>query len=114
MNEEITNESKFKRTLHVYSQGFCHDPAGILGTKESLLSLRNAIDKAIETEGVSSCLQFTKDGEGYSFLVSCRELNENDGLPYSLDCCMKPIETGVPITFATKEEYKKHVREPEL
>lgn len=110
----ITDESKFKRTMHVYSQGFCHDPVGILGTKESLISLRDAINKAIETESVSSCLQFTKDGEGYSFIVSCRELNDSDGLPYSLNGCMEPVETFVPTTFATKEECVKHIKNPEF
>lgn len=72
--------------LHVYSQSTTHDDAVIVGTKASLVALRDAITQAIET-GESTFESFVSDGEGFTCRVKTREEGSsyfnNVALPYT-------------------------------
>ena len=58
--------------LHLYGQEYYHDETYIVGSKESLLSLKKAIEDALET-GRGSTEFFTADGEGYDTNIILRE-----------------------------------------
>jgi len=60
--------------LKVYGAPFWHSSVNIVGSKDSLIDLRDAIDKAIK-EGASSADFFETDGEGYRVTVNCEERN---------------------------------------
>ena len=55
--------------LHIFAQHYWHDEAYVVGDRDSLIVLRDALDRAIangisETPTDSECLA-TNDGEGY-------------------------------------------------
>lgn len=54
--------------LHLYAQPFWHAEAYIVGDREGLTALRNAIDAALET-GRATALPFASDGEGYELEI---------------------------------------------
>ena len=56
--------------LHIYGQVYNHDHAFIVGNREALESLRDAIEAALETgSAVGETSPFTADGEGYVLKV---------------------------------------------
>ena len=70
-------------TLHIFGQQFEHDDAHLFGTVESLISLRDAINNAIEN-GEGYAESFCSDGEGFGiniFLCADDEINQLP-LPY--------------------------------
>jgi hypothetical protein len=68
--------------MHVYPQSREHEDSIIVGNKEALLNLRNAIDKALEEkQGIAS--SFTRDGEEYYTVVICDNV-DNLTFPYSV------------------------------
>lgn len=61
-------------TLHLYAQECEHDNAYIVGSRESLTKLRNAVDEALANKAQhksSDALAefFAADGEGYGLYV---------------------------------------------
>lgn len=54
-----------EKLLHIYSQEYWHDDAFLVATRDGLLALRAAIDRALK-KGTGSSRFFTGDGEGYS------------------------------------------------
>lgn len=54
--------------LHVYAQGQWHGDAWLVGDREGLTALRDAVDRAL-TDGSAACEAFVDDGEGYAVLV---------------------------------------------
>jgi len=71
--------------LHVYAQQLNHDAAWLVGDKQALCELRDAVDRAIQ-DG-NTCLDFeTQDGEGYSLYIAGLETKdiawEQLDLPY--------------------------------
>lgn len=86
--------------LHIYSQNYWHSPAYIVGDKETLLALKEAIDKAL-TQNQSSFESSTIDGEGYDVKVFLKESSneeywDNAALPYTDDVAMSPKEAIWP------------------
>ena len=71
-------------TVHIYPQDCWHDQAYIAGTKGGLRSLRDAIDRALET-GFDKCTTFVSDGEGYDIVILPVDEATADklGLPYT-------------------------------
>jgi len=71
--------------LHIYAQVYNHDHAFIVGNKEALENLRNAIQAAIDDTELN-CTAFAADGEWYEIKVY-REEDEaywhNSALPYT-------------------------------
>lgn len=55
-------------TLHIYGQRWWHDTATVMGDRESLERLRDAIIVALEN-GIGECEAMTSDGEGYTVRV---------------------------------------------
>lgn len=75
--------------LHIYAQELNHDEAFIVGNKEGLLRLKEAIDKALNEEAYLSRNVFVSDGEGYNVVVICNDKEPQDDtwqnliLPYT-------------------------------
>lgn len=69
------------KLLHIYAQDHEHDGAWIVGSKEGLIALRDAIDQAIQTgvgwtpSGYESRGVMATDGEGYDVRV----IQDNSG-----------------------------------
>ena len=90
------------RYLHIYGQSDWHSEAFIVGDREALIFLRNAIDRAIENgkpesvgigrgrntdvslDSADSCV-FVNDGEGYEPIVICAspETMDKMAVPYT-------------------------------
>jgi hypothetical protein len=96
--------------LHVYGQEHPHDDVFIVGSKEALLSLRGAIDRAI-SDGEASDSAMTGDGEGYVVLVvQVRpEALETAAMPYARDDFGG--EGSAPHELLTSGTYKRLVEE---
>lgn len=70
--------------LHIRSQSHWHSEAEIRATRAGLLSLRNAIDAALDS-GKGNAQAFASDGEGYAIaVVRCRTVSSL-GSPFYLD-----------------------------
>lgn len=71
--------------LHIYAQTFYHDHAFLVGNRESLELLRDAIDSAL-AEGEGKATAYVSDGEGFDVQVYKEEEESywNDALlPYT-------------------------------
>lgn len=57
--------------LHVYAQPWEHSDAWLVGNREGLTALRDALNRALasETTEPAGCLQFVADGEGYACFI---------------------------------------------
>jgi len=57
--------------LHLYAQSWEHNDAWIVGNREGLTALRDALNRALETETTkpTACLAFATDGEGYACFI---------------------------------------------
>jgi hypothetical protein len=55
--------------LHLYAQAFQHQEAWVVGTKESLIALRDTINQVLESGEPKAVSAYTNDGEGYRVLV---------------------------------------------
>lgn len=77
--------------LHVYSPSYFHDHAFIVGNKEALEALRDAIEAALETgSAVGETTASTADGEGFDLKVYREEDEEywdKASLPYTDRTC---------------------------
>jgi len=67
--------------LHLYAQDMQHDPAAIVGTREGLEALRDAITRALDTGQPASAPAMTDDGEHYGAVVVPVTPAQMDGLP---------------------------------
>lgn len=71
--------------LHIYGQTYNHDHAFIVGNKEALESLRDAIQAALDGK-TTECVAFAADGEGYEVKVYQEDSDvywDNASLPYT-------------------------------
>jgi len=60
--------------LHVYAQPFSHGDAWLVGNRDSLIALRDAIADALEGPvHAGSVHAFATDGEGYTAIVLLEE-----------------------------------------
>ena len=86
-------------SLHIYAQQQRHDSCHIVGTWSELVKLREAINRAIESQQVASGLHtagvpstgdvgrcevnmFVNDGECYTLVVQCVENMDGMAVPY--------------------------------
>jgi len=80
-------------TLHIYAQDIFHAPAYVIGNREGLEQLRDAINIAL-VDGVASKVAFASDGEGYEIYVGKTSTNKqwsNVQMPYTdHEFCGKP------------------------
>lgn len=78
------------RLLHIYAQHSWHMPSRIVGNKNALTVLRDAIDEAIH-KGNAETGAMTVDGEGYSVEVEMCDAKwgsrgwSSQRLPYTAD-----------------------------
>lgn len=75
------------RRLHVYGPDQWHGETFVVGNREALLALRDALDEALET-GSGLALAYAADGEGFScgvLLVEDEEVWAEVVLPYHSD-----------------------------
>ena len=74
--------------LHIYSQYAHHCEAIIVGDREALIALRDALNQAL-TQGAGTSAAFTNDGEGYFACVRIASAGEMQTLtmPYTADYC---------------------------
>lgn len=72
------------KLIHVYGQLSWHEDVYIVGTKESLSRLRDALDAAILAK-TACCSAVVNDGEGYDIFVAIDERisQGNYGVPYA-------------------------------
>lgn len=68
--------------LHIYPQEFEHCDATIIGTRNGLLALRDAITEALE-KGNSEATLLQNDGEGYSLRLACASDQWMQAMPTS-------------------------------
>lgn len=72
--------------LHIYSQYIAHTEAWVVGNREGLISLRNAIDAALN-QGSASTEVTAADNESYKVIVIEAALSEIESkdinLPYT-------------------------------
>ena len=68
MNKLTHEEYDALPWLHIYGQFCQHDEATIIGTKESLMALRDAIDAAV-ADGRAVAEMVAADGEGYGLRI---------------------------------------------
>lgn len=66
---------------HIIAQSYFHQPAFLIGDREGLERIRDAIAQALET-GEARRGIFAQDGEGYGVHVLCVTEAEMDGVPY--------------------------------
>lgn len=69
-------------TLHLHAQSFPHDEAWVVGDRDGLQALRDAIDAALSGHP-SAARSFAADGEGFVSIVVCAEMGSNPLLPYA-------------------------------
>lgn len=71
-----------EQILKVFGAAFWHSSVNIVGSRDALIDLRDAIDEAIKNDTGSADF-FEVDGEGYKVTVNCedRSLEEWAKLP---------------------------------
>lgn len=67
--------------MHVYAQSMWHSPASIVGTREALKGLRDAIDQCLHSGMETEAKGITADGEGYCVTVAVRSMNALAEMP---------------------------------
>jgi hypothetical protein len=57
--------------LHIYAQAWEHSDAWIVGNRDGLTALRDALNRALANEKTEpvACLQFAADGEGFACFI---------------------------------------------
>ena len=83
--------------VHIWSQGAWHDSSYIVGDRDGLMKLRDALDQAIES-GAATAEVFVSDGEGYDIDVTCVEDTKRLAVPY-LESYAKEDRKNASIIF---------------
>jgi hypothetical protein len=68
--------------LHIYPQSLWHNPAYVVGDRDGLTALRDAIDRALVSNQPSAAPVYCHDGEGYTVFVAPVGTLDNIALPY--------------------------------
>ncbi len=72
--------------LHIHAQSHEHSQATIIGTREALIAMRDAIDRALaDKNGEAEMKAMVGDGEGYGVYFHCvpRRAMLDGRLPYT-------------------------------
>lgn len=95
------------RVLHIHSQEAHHDDAFVVGTREGLLALREAVDLALAARTGAAEVS-AADGEGYFVLAMLIDAGAEDraSVPYTADHAMENRDNAVfPWTRIDPKEY---------
>jgi len=91
--------------LHIYAQVMWHTEAYIIGDREALTALRDAIDAAL-TDNHAQLESSTRDGEGYEVIVqvlpTADHLWSTLALPYTDEIARRTNERTVYPSDITK------------
>lgn len=68
--------------LHIYAQPYWHCDAFILGDRDSLTRLRDALTRALDSGQPQAIEAFTSDGEAFGAVVAVCD-DDNLALPYT-------------------------------
>ena len=109
--------------MHIYGQEIWHDEALIIGTEESLIAMRDAIDEAIK-KGRGETTTCASDFEGYRTIVVKTEEKDIKGeywqsldLPYSSEDFKNenPLQKDDIIDYdiVKEEQIKEHLKQKE-
>lgn len=98
--------------LHIYAQAHSHQDAYIVGNREALIALKEAIEMVLisKKDGVFGMDAFTSDGEGYKIIVVETDDMEHMVLPYTGDDFHVARGDGSdkwPFELIGKEKYRK-------
>lgn len=66
--------------VNLYAQDSWHEDGGIIGTREGLLALQAAIERALKGGNYAEVV-FAGDGEGYTLNVACVDAATMERLP---------------------------------
>ena len=83
--------------LHIYAQDVWHDEAFIVGNREGLEALRDALNKALENP-FSTARCFVNDGEGYAcYIAECKDEQKLDllAVPYTDQIATEQNESSI-------------------
>jgi hypothetical protein len=83
------------KLIHIYGQQFFHDDAFIIGTREGLTALRDAINEALE-KGRAVTEVFVNDGEGYDICIALNDSN-----------CLSPFWNKLAVPYADEMASEK-------
>jgi hypothetical protein len=100
--------------LHIYAQQYEHDTAWLVGDEQSLIALRNTIDRAISNHH-SSMSSFTSDGEGFitTVILTKDDCEKNEmTLPYAIVLDTK--SNVLPSDLIQSKDCKKLHKEPDF
>lgn len=81
--------------LHIIAQTYYHQPAFIVGNRDGLTALRDALNVALKSSRPVEAIVYPSDGEGYRVHVRC--VGNCDDIPLGYtdrDAC--PDETRYP------------------
>ena len=103
--------------LHIHEQEGNHEEAWIVGNRESLTALRDALTRAIDSDQPQSCISFASDGEGYHVLIlRVEDQKVWDTLrppycdPYGVDDGEVPSVPRHPCHIISDEDYTRLMR----
>lgn len=74
MKEKSSSEA---RILHVYGQEMSYDPVDVVGNRNALESLRDAIDDALERQGEDAAFT-VKQNDGARYIVTVRLVDDDE------------------------------------
>jgi hypothetical protein len=100
--------------LHVYAQPFNHAEAWLVGDREALTKLRDALNGVLGTKEPAGVQTYCMDGEGYTVMIVQAEAAQMEPLmlPYGLDAYGEPEHPksgSSPCILMTKEKYRELV-----
>jgi hypothetical protein len=69
--------------VHIFAQAQWHDDAFIIGNREGLMRIRDAIDRALGENVRDAAAVSVSDGEGYTCFVAVEEGMDDVRVPYT-------------------------------
>lgn len=107
------------KQLHIFAQHDWHDDAYIVGEREALEALRDAIDRVLSANKAQVMGAFVSDGEGFNVIVAPLEEAQFDKLklPYTGKNAgdkRDKLHHGLklPNDLISQDEYAKLAAEP--
>ena len=103
----------FEKQVHVYGPLYEHGDAYIVGSRNGLKALRNAIDRALNGEVDSVAPMMAADGEGYNLFIATEDkpfMWDQLQLPYTdgreQGAALHPVELILKYDQLVEEAWK--------
>ncbi|QHS09056.1 hypothetical protein [Sinimarinibacterium sp. NLF-5-8] len=80
--------------IHIYGQERWHDSVGIVGTRESVEALRDALSAALQVSH-AEMQDFVNDGEGFEIAIKVvsEQVMHQMAVPYSSEEAKEPTDS---------------------